>query len=288
MRNFHIVCDFDEDLIRRFQNKALVVKTRDLNLVQHIHWVISEHNKNHCIEVDYRGALSAMPVEEEWKDIPMHIFVERFGVFRDLVPKLPVLRGLSARFFLNTDEKDFLTNTQILASLGVNTGIKFGKRPVNWEALNDLMHYDVYAKVPHASIQPFHYLVTEYQADQQTDFNTVYFDNPKKYVHVNAEGKVALSSNDLKDGNFILDNVDQLDQLENMKAYKDYLHRWQEFFFTPEGCSSCPAWRVCLGAFADQVGENPGCTRFFSDLMNAADFVNEKNQEHQVTDLCQP
>jgi hypothetical protein len=290
MNDHILVCPFDEKLIRRLSRKALVVRTTDFKLIPHINRVVNEQNKLHCIwVVDERRTLTSVPVAEEWKNIPIHIYLSGIGSFRSMVGKLQLLRQLSIRVFLSPGKEKNLTDLMILASLGIDCGIFWDNKKneeIDWEALNDLMHYAIYSRAKHAPIEPFHYLVSKYNPQKPTDFSSVYFDNPRRYLHIDEGENIALTYRDLLRKNYIDKGISSVDTIEANQKYIEFQTRWQNFFLKTEPCAFCSGWRICLGKFSSTYQKNPGCKDFFSDLMDASDFYRDLKKKEK-RELCQ-
>ena len=260
MKEHIFICPFDKNLLDRLSNKRLVVKT---SAFENIHPILQHVNNVksvlHCIMVEYSGSLASVPFHESWRGIPVAIFANEMGAFKEVINKIRLIRDLSVRIFLNSDNKENFTALHILASLGIDCGIFFGKNQIDWEAMNDLMTYAVYGKVNHATIEPFQYVVTNYNPARLTDFSSVYFENPRQYIHIDKD-----------------ENIDKA------------IHSWQEFFLKPDGCAYCQAWRVCMGKFSESVEKNPSCRQFFVDLMDAADHFLSVQQKNKRKELWQP
>lgn len=288
--NEHIlVCPFDENLIRRLSGRALVVRTTDYELIPHIDRFVNEHNKLHCIWiVDKRRILTSVPFAEKWLNIPIHLYLSKPGSLRSMLGKLTLLRQLSTRIFLPAEKQKNLTEVMILASLGIDCGVFWddeGKEDIDWEALNDLLHYAIYTQTKHAAIEPFHYVASNYNPGEPTDFGSVYFDNPRRYLHVDHEENIALSHKDLIEKKFITKGIGDIDNITGNQMYMDSQTQWQDFFLKNTICASCPAWRVCLGKFSSTYDQNPGCKNFFSDLMDASDFYRDLKKKEDKK-LC--
>lgn len=289
MNDHILVCPFDEKLIRRFRRKALVVRTTDFKLIPHINRVVNEHNKLHCIwVVDKRRLVTSVPFAEEWKNIPIHLYLSGLGSFRSIVSKLPLLRQLCTRIFLSAEKEKNFTDLMILASLGIDCGIFLGNEgneTIDWEAMDDLMHYAIYTRTRHAAIEPFHYVASNYNPKKPTDFGSVYFDNPRRYLHVDKEENIALTHKNLLRKSFIDKGIGSIDTITDNQKYIESQTRWQDFFLKTGTCASCPSWRVCLGKFSSTYEQNPGCKDFFSDLMDASDFYRDLKKKEEK-ELC--
>ncbi|MBK7030570.1 MAG: hypothetical protein IPH45_15805 [Bacteroidales bacterium] len=281
-----LVTNFNENLLKSIRGKALVIRTSDLFSFRNIAHVVNEHNKLHCIQAIVKGNLTEIPVSEDWRDIPINLYVPSFGDIRTFIEKSGLWRNLSVRIFLSSSNPENFTHLQMIASLGIDCGIWFDKGTTDWQSASDLLHYAIYGKVPHGSIEPFVYLVDHYHPTEYTDFSSVYFNNPTRYLHMDSHENLALTAEKLVAGDFI-GTLDELDIITEKPGYQSALIAWQDIFMANEACSSCPAWRVCLGKFSATLDENPGCADFLNDVMEAAEFVQSKSGERRVKQLCQ-
>jgi hypothetical protein len=111
---------------------------------------------------------------------------------------------------------------------------------------------------------------------QRNDYGAVYFDDPRVYLHMDAEMRIALSADELNAGQFIGQGLEALEEIQTNAAYVARLERWREFFLETEGCAFCDGWRICLGRFASVPGAAPGCRNFAVDFMDTLEMVGEK------------
>lgn len=284
-----VVCPADETLIRKFDKEALVVITEDPESIGHYKRVTEENNKLHCMVLTTNTMLSDLEPYDDWKDTPLHIFAPQMGDFMDFIRIKNALSELNLRVFLQAGRTETYTDLQILSSLGINCGLAFGAEFIPWEEFNELMDFVVYPKVPRATVEPFNYLITQYQPKESIDFRSVYFENPERYVHVDRDENFALSANDLKNGRFIFNGIDALKDIENHPEYRKALQQWKKSFHKITPCSSCAGWRICRGFFEERLESNPGCREAFSELMDAADvhFGNRGDGNKPIELLCQ-
>lgn len=272
MNDHTIVCSFAEDLIEKLSQETLVVRTDDSSLVTVIKNVTDRNTRLQTILLEPDEPLSSVAFMEDWEEIPIALYAPEFGSFREFIHKLPVLRKLKLKVFLSTDNQQNYIHLRILSSLGIRCGIIFGENLVDWDLVNDLMHYALYSKSNHAPIEPFQYIASNYRPDKYTDYSSVYFDNPSKYLHMNKKEQISLSRNELEEGKFIAEGVGSLNSISEIKEYKKRVLSWQEFLLQKKGCAYCPAFRVCIGKFSSSCEKNPGCRDFFSDVMDASDY----------------
>jgi hypothetical protein len=123
-------------------------------------------------------------------------------------------------------------------------------------------------------------LAERYTPNVRYDFSAVYFNDPTRYVHVDDEGRIALSYQDLADQCFVSTDLKELDSLSDTQEYKERSERWRYFFLETEGCAYCEAWRICLGKFCEYAKRSDGCSSFFKEFLAAIELYQEaKNRK---------
>ncbi len=131
----------------------------------------------------------------------------------------------------------------------------------------------------HAPIEPFAYISKHYEPCKELDFGDVYFDNPKRYLHVSASGKISLSLREIEAEKFLSCDVSALDEVEIAESYQRRAGERQEFFLQSTGCAYCPAWRVCMGKFSQYANGDGACRTYFSELMDVVELYQTKRNE---------
>ncbi len=277
MSRHTLVCPYDGPFLTGFSGQSIVVCMDDTEQVVNAAEAVKPGNKLHAICLSFTRSLAELPVKEAWKGIPLAVHLPRLGSFRQVANKLHLLHALDICIFLPDDQgKENYTSLRILSSLGIRCGLAFNHLEPDWNALNDLAYYALYGRSAHAHIEPFHFIRTMHKAEQRLDFGAVYFDDPKRYLHLNSRGKVALSKQDLAAGNYILEYLTELETISELPTYKRHLESWRQHFLKEEGCAYCAAWRVCLGRLSDITRDHKACGALFSELMDAAESYQKK------------
>ena len=220
-----------------------------------------------AVLIEANQPLTAIPIDKNWGRTPIALFVTGTGKVRDLIIKASRLRRFNVRVYIPADSIENLTAIRILSSLGVSTSIIFQKNQKLWDELIDLMAYSLLGLVNHGTIEPFSYLASNYENCKYIDFSAVYFNDPAKYLHVNKDGRMALTNEDLEAESFISLNLDDIDNLEQNEDYIERLNSRRNYFLETDGCAYCPGWRVCLGKFSNGTPKNHGCREFSTELM---------------------
>lgn len=277
-----LVCPFNENLLAKFKQRAIVIKTNDFNIIRYINKEVNRFNKLHAIKIQTEKPISAIAFQEDWINIPLVIYSPEFGEYKDFLSQFNQIRKLNIGFFLSSQNDFNLIGLKILSSLNISCGLDFREGHVNWDALNDLMHYAVYSRTRHAAIEPFHWIASHYEPAEYIDYNFVYFNNPSKYIYINDKEQIALTEEDLLMNNYVDEGIQSIDHLNENEKYLDHCnHRYETMLHMSE-CAFCPAFRVCLAKFPNLTNKNDTCKIFFSDLLNAADYSFSKRNMTEI------
>jgi hypothetical protein len=280
MNSHVLVCDLDEKLISRFQHRNIIVRVGSPDLVIQAVRVVQENNNLYTCWLHSNASLSGLNITELEKlsNVPLYLEIAGLGNFHESIEHLRLIRKLNIFVMIPEGDPGTCRDLKILSSLFIPCGIIFRNHCLEWEPLTDLMSYSVYSKAPHAPIQPFHFVISNYSPQKRIDFNSVYFDNPFRFLHIDIHGHIAFSRTDLEKGELIPTDLEDIDNVINSSSYTQRIEAWREFFLKPDGCAYCPAWLICLGKFVGSTAKESGCMVFFNELMDAA----EKYQAQKV------
>lgn len=273
-----LVMNFDENLISKFNGENIIITTDTFNLLNRTYDVVNQNNKLVNVTVYFQGALTSIKILENWTKIPMCLYVSSLGSYRMFFHMLPILRQMNIKVFLSAQSNQNLIDIQMMSSLGIFTGVYFSEKGVAWDKMKELALYAQHSKSQHAPIEPFQYISTKYKAEETLDFNAIYYNDPTQFLHIDSEGKVALTYHLLKEGKFALDNFQQINTLKDNEEYAAFTTAWQRHFLEKTTCSYCPAWRICMGKFENQIDEEKSCQQVFADLMDGAEIHQEQHK----------
>jgi hypothetical protein len=152
--------------------------------------------------------------------------------------------------------------------------------PPDFEKLNDLMHYALYGTARHGPIEPFSSIVHQYDPQHLRPWTGLYCDDPARFLHVNSEGRVALSPRDLEQKRFCAVDAGEIDTSAIERECRRRIVELRAVFPKSSPCAFCAGWRLCGGAFAEVRDSSDGaCESFFSDFVDAADFVRRERRK---------
>lgn len=266
-----IVTDFNRELIASQSCKAFVIKTGNPDEIPAIHKAVEASNKLHCVYLRTEKTLPEIEYKEEFENIPVAVGVPRVGPFRFMAGKAARLRASNVRVLLDSSPEN-ITSARILSSAGISCALSIDGEKVNWEELCDLLSYAVYTKMRHADIEPIASRVRAYKPDKLGFFPSAHFTDPSSYLFCGGDGRLALSETGLAAGEFV-GELKELGAVRSNPAYIERAGAWREHFLAIGACSKCPGWRVCGGTFSSSAAKNPGCEKFFPELMEAADYA---------------
>ena len=272
MTGHTLVCPPLPDLVDELRGHCIVLKsTRHEDMGTMVELGRRPDVSLHCIILDTHLPFTFIPLQHDWHDAPLAIFTPKIGSLHEALDQVPFLRDFNLRLYLDSCRPENLTAARVLTSCHLSCGVKLDPDvDPDWEALSDLMTYGLLTLNPHPHIEPFSYVATRFRSTNSVDFDGAYCDDPRQYLHVGRDGQVALSSKECK----ALDWIGHIDRLEDIPRSRPYLDRISEvdrFHRAPKQCSSCEAWRVCLGKFPGSASNGMGCKAFFVELMDVAE-----------------
>jgi len=266
-----IVCPYSPPLLQSFRGRSVAVRVDDAARAAHAAYDVAQSgNELFCVIVESRLPLQDISLSEELRGIPLAVMAPSMGRFRDASEKIKAWRNFNLRVYLPCDGAANITALKILSSLGVQSCALFGIGHDDWEAISDLMTYAVLGLFPHASMEPFSFIAKNYDAGDYLDWGALYFDDPKKFLHLDGEGRVALSRAEREAGQFVAGCLAECDAAPALAAVRERTRAWTANFLNNTVCSRCPGWKVCLGKFSALLPEGSGCSDFFASMVEAA------------------
>jgi hypothetical protein len=260
--------------------------------------------------------VASIVFKEEWRDIPLVIYASGLGKVRDLIGRLPLIKKLNVKFFLDSAVKENYEAVQILSSLGVYAGIVMNEN-ADWEKLTDLMYYALCTRVPHAPVEPFQYVYEMYQRNRLVDYEKVFSildgdcdftTEDTRFSHFGGgRGRSYHKKHNIhplpppagenllplpppkgdtqRTQSFECKEYILCDPCEKSlrpcgkKNVETYPHSkaWQEFFYEATPCAACEGWRICLGKFA-AMEDKTGCRNFTVEWLNLVESIKFKKQ----------
>jgi len=263
----------DISLLEQLQNKTIVVETDDIEKIEEIYQTVQKCNRLFCIKLYVKQNITSISLKEEWKNIPLVVYVVRgercevrgernedcgdLGNVRDLMGMLPVLRKLNIKFFLDGAVAQNYEAVQILSSLGVYSGIVINEK-ADWEKLTDLIYYALCGRVAHAPIEPFQYVYDMYERNRLVDYGTAFFENSERFEYL-AEGRKQKAESRRQKAIPI-----------TLFSKAPLVANWQRFFYEGSECAACEGWRICMGKYAEMKDKND-CRDFTVEWLNVVD-----------------
>jgi hypothetical protein len=278
------VCPHNQALLQSFRDRTVVVRVQDLDAAVAAVGDVGESG-NHllCVLVESDSPLADLDFSEAHYEIPLAVTVPSCGRFRHLARRLGLLRGLNLRVYLPGSPPENLVGLRILSSVGIHTGVVLD-RGVYWEALGDLMTYAVLERAPHAPMEPFAYIASHYDPSRYLEWGGLFFDAPEDYLHLDDQGRVALSSADLREQRFCAQSFSDIARPDKFPAIRER----RQYFQDNHPCLSCGGWQICLGKFAAADAGSQGCAGFFLEMVEVARTFKARQSETDKFQIWQP
>ena len=289
MNSPRFVCPNDAALLRSFTGRAVAVRVGDVaDIAAATANVRDSGNELFCVIVETNLPLSDLAFRDDQLSIPLAIMTPSLGNFRDLAKKVDALRRSAIRVYLPCSNPDNLAALRILSSLGIHGCARFVSGANDWEALADLMTYAVLGRNPHASIEPFAFIASNYHPHSILPWGSIEFDDPTHFLHLDEKGRIALSRDELERGIFVAQSVDEAGSPAVASAISERANGWRRYFADNHPCAACAGWKVCLGRFADDRPDDGGCARFFAELIEVATALKASTSRHDEGEIWRP
>lgn len=290
MRTPFLTCLYEPGTLKYLTGFSVVFYTRSFSILKTLKNEAHAADIHiHCVYIKSDIDLSEILFDESWKEYPIAIEAPSIGRIYKFLQKTPIIRKLNIRFYFSTKEPSSYKDIRILSSLGFLTTIFIDGERTEWDKLADLMIFSLLNVNKHAEIHPFDYLKNYYHPHNRTDFNAVYFNDPDRYLHLDKSGNLYLKRDPDLSVNELCGDLTTVDAIKDQPAYKNEKDKWYRFFLEPTRCACCKGWRICLGKYADFLSINPGCSDFFSELLDTIDLEDSIRRNKPVKmEIWQP
>jgi hypothetical protein len=258
---------YDLELLKCIKNKQIVVYVDSLDMLE-CKFAEAKQN-NHVVAfvalLPYTS-ISQIELKREWAEIPLVIYAYNIGDYDTFFENIEKFKAQDIRIYLHSRSSNFFTDLKIMSSLGIDCGVFFeeGVR-VDDEKLLDLASYYYISPVPHATIEPFEFILRHIRDEENVTFDNVYFDNPLLYTDVSS--KLNLEQVDLNNDCFDL----------KMQLY--YKH-----FMNLDECSKCPAFKICNHKMLFKLNS---CSETMNEIFEYAEMKNNMKKQQPIKKICQ-
>lgn len=231
------------------RGEAVIVKVDKLEAIDYICRIVTNPTKLECfIYEDYDASLESLEIKPNWKGTNIILRIGRLGRYSNVANKLTIVKSLNIQIQFDPRSVTASRDAQILASLGISTGVVFTDDMPLGESLKDLIAYSFYSPMRHGVVEPFVTMEKLYCGENYVSPEMAFFENEDRYIHINEDFEMAVSSKKLKKGEYIGKGQEGLYNLYH--GDKVVNPSWQQFFIDSHSCSFCPAFRVCKGFFS--------------------------------------
>ncbi len=266
MSDHVFVCPPREPLLRALKDRNVVVDAASTVGIADAFGLARRCNVAvRCVRARFTGLLSEIKPETSWEGIPLALYVDGVGRFRDLAPLLPDLRRLNLRVYVPASTAENLAGIRILSSLGLASAAIID-RFADWGGCADLCTYALLGTTPHAPIDPFARLAEHYNEAGINRLTTAMFEDPSGTFHVNENGALARTAADLARGEFVAPSIERF-----FAAPPEPLDSALGLLAQNSSCAICSALAVCLGTVADPANCPNEAKEFFADLLDAVE-----------------
>lgn len=279
--NSHVyVCDYNWPVEVAMRGRAMVVRVNCLEDINAIQSHLDEATKVEAFV--YRNdfeSLETIDINPAWGNTAIILYINRLGQFRNVHHKVDLIRRMNMIVIFTGNEAQVCEDAQILASLGIHTGIELRPDSELSDHVLDLITYNFYGTMPHGQIEPFSAIERNYDGESYVSPELTNFINPYRYIHVDKDLNLAFSKKALENGEILSAKMGQLKPVDLEEEADKYAHKWQEMFVDSHECTFCPAFRTCMGYFKHE-GEGKRCKTVMTELLDAIEFFKLKLQQN--------
>jgi hypothetical protein len=281
-----LVCPHEPALIDRLDGRTVCVRVDGSVDIAGAAADVRRRNSLTCV-ICQSVPIEEIDVEEDWRGVPIALMAPAVGRFRNVAKKVEALRKLNLRVYL-PGNADNLTGARLLASLGIPVCIDF-EAVSDWDAVVDLMTYALLGMMPHAPIDPFQTIADGYkQSARCDDWGRIFFDDPSHYLHLDAEGRIALSRRELLAGDFVAGDLSELDSPKIKEEINTRCGAWRNLFAEDHFCARCRVWRICRARLRDGKAAPDGCDAFFLELAEVIERRRSKPGSNGAVEQWRP
>ena len=260
-----ITLKYNLDLLKSFKNRQIVVYVDTLDSLEHKYAEAKRNNTvvAFVVSLPYTS-VSQLEFREEWAEIPIVINAYNIGNYEQFFLKVNAIRHLNMRIYLSSDSSTVFTDLKIMASMGVDCGILLEDGvKVDDERLLDLASYYYMSPVPHATMEPFEFILRHLRDENTESFESVYFKNPLMFT----------------------DAESALNETELVDDYELKLEHYYNHFMTLDDCSKCPAFKICNRKVSTVLSS---CSQTMDEIYEYAEMRQNLNDNQQLPkSICQ-
>lgn len=285
----HLVCPNNEVLLQGFTGRSVVLRLQNSeSLAAGLENVRKSGNTLFGVILDSDRPLADLSFEDCPLGLPVAVMAPSLGNFRHLARHLDRLRQFNLRVYLPADQTGNLVSLRILSSVGIHVAAVLRQIGADWEYLADLATYALLGRAPHAAIEPFSFIAAHYRAGQNLDWGRVFFDDPRHFLHLDRQGRVALSPAALAEQRFVAASLGEIEAPVAFPPIRERTRSWRHYFADRHPCAFCAGWRICLGKFSAGLDENAGCAEFFTELLDLVRQYRALQKAPEERPLWQP
>ena len=264
-----LVMDFNLSLLQSMRNQKIVVKTDDINQVDFIYTECQKNNNVMAIIVSLPfTSISQIEFQQKWSIIPLVISAYNIGDYELFFSKVDLIRSLNIRFFLSNEYDSVFTELKILSSLGVDCGLNMkADLKMNDDSFLDLASYYYMSPAPHATIEPFEFILNKLSEERNIGFESVYFEDPLMFAKIES-----------------IEDIEQLDVKQQNNEFAIKMNHYYKHFLDLDDCSKCAAFKICDKNMKIKLND---CQKTMEEVFEYAELRSNilKNKESKT--ICQ-
>jgi radical SAM protein with 4Fe4S-binding SPASM domain len=227
--------------------------------------------RGHFID-SYSSPLSFLPLQNIPINTNVYLYCESIGDLTFIFENIDLLRT-NYQIMLPAGHPNSYTSLKMLSSLGINCSLDLDTSAIDWDKFDQLAKYIYKNDIPHGKIEPFTYILENYNPKEYLDYNVSLLNTPLWYLFIDEELNVYPSHSAMCNKQKIGTGKDFILNFQNSQQYMDLKFKWKDLFISMNACSTCPAFRICLGKFVDTNTNMTLCRSTFSNIMELVENI---------------
>ena len=260
-----ITLKYDLNILKSIKNRQIVVYVDTLDSLEYKYAEAKRNNSvvAFVVSLPYTS-VSQIEFKEEWAEIPLVIQAYNIGNYDHFFFKVNAIRHLNVRIYLSSTSSTVFSDLKIMSSLGVDCGISLEPdSKIEDDKLLDLASYYYMSPAPHATMEPFEFILRHLRDENNESFDNIYFKTPLLYTEISTETDVEGFEDNFK-----------------LKLENYYNH-----FMQLDDCAKCPAFKICNRKMSTILSS---CSETMNEIYEYAEMRQNMNDNHQSPKtICQ-
>ena len=201
-------------------------------------------NRDKVVRLHFVGPISEFRYVSELADL--RLVIQGASLSEFLVDHAHLLRRSGTMIRL-TDAVEAPKDTRVAASLSLVPDLIDLIPELGRSDIADLLKLYLYDGANSTPIEPFHSLLAGLLQFTEVDLWGIHYEDPTRHHWVNANGDLAFSRKDLREGKFVGNVTAMPGGFHRHESWQRLITERVDVFSSQPDCASCPQYALCRG-----------------------------------------